>query len=101
MAPLTPLLPPTPGDVIWGKSSVFWIASVSRQAGKTGWMGSTGTRHRSHTSHNFRVCQTVGVRAGGAPDEVVCEENVSQIYRTLLGCLRDYTTDSRGDVGAW
>ncbi|GAB5581455.1 tubulin-specific chaperone D isoform X1 [Prionailurus iriomotensis] len=48
-----------------------------------------------------RVCQTVGVRAGGAPDEVVCEANVSQIYRTLLGCLRDYTTDSRGDVGAW
>ncbi|EFB29985.1 hypothetical protein PANDA_016130 [Ailuropoda melanoleuca] len=48
-----------------------------------------------------RVCQTVGVRAGGAPDEVVCEENVSQIYRTLLGCLHDYTTDSRGDVGAW
>ncbi|XP_032285686.1 tubulin-specific chaperone D isoform X3 [Phoca vitulina] len=48
-----------------------------------------------------RVCQTVGVRAGGAPDEVVCEENVSQIYRTLLGCLHDYTTDSRGDVGTW
>ncbi|XP_027968199.1 tubulin-specific chaperone D isoform X4 [Eumetopias jubatus] len=48
-----------------------------------------------------RVCQTVGVRAGGAPDEVVCEENVSQIYCTLLGCLHDYTTDSRGDVGAW
>ncbi|XP_032726201.1 tubulin-specific chaperone D isoform X3 [Lontra canadensis] len=48
-----------------------------------------------------RVCQTVGVRTGGAPDEVVCEENVSQIYRTLLGCLHDYTTDSRGDVGAW
>ncbi|XP_059006169.1 tubulin-specific chaperone D isoform X2 [Mustela lutreola] len=48
-----------------------------------------------------RVCQTVGVRTGGAPDEVVCEENVPQIYRTLLGCLHDYTTDSRGDVGAW
>ncbi|KAF0887111.1 TBCD protein, partial [Crocuta crocuta] len=48
-----------------------------------------------------RVCQTVGVRAGGAPDEVVCEANVSQIYHTLLDCLRDYTTDSRGDVGAW
>nr|XP_045746113.2 tubulin-specific chaperone D [Mirounga angustirostris] len=48
-----------------------------------------------------RVCQTVGVRAGGSPDEVVCEENVSQTYRTLLGCLHDYTTDSRGDVGAW
>ncbi|XP_047565285.1 tubulin-specific chaperone D isoform X2 [Lutra lutra] len=48
-----------------------------------------------------RVCQTVGVSTGGAPDEVVCEENVSQIYRTLLGCLHDYTTDSRGDVGVW
>nr|XP_008533177.1 PREDICTED: tubulin-specific chaperone D isoform X2 [Equus przewalskii] len=48
-----------------------------------------------------RVCQTVGVKAGGSPDEVVCEENVAQIFRTLLDCLRDYTTDSRGDVGAW
>uniref|UniRef100_A0A8C3W5F8 Tubulin-specific chaperone D n=1 Tax=Catagonus wagneri TaxID=51154 RepID=A0A8C3W5F8_9CETA len=48
-----------------------------------------------------RVCQTVGVRAEGAPDEVVCRENVSQIYRTMLDCLGDYTTDSRGDVGAW
>ncbi|XP_070340005.1 tubulin-specific chaperone D isoform X5 [Equus asinus] len=48
-----------------------------------------------------RVCQTVGVEAGGSPDEVVCEENVAQIFRTLLDCLRDYTTDSRGDVGAW
>ncbi|KAK1330682.1 hypothetical protein QTO34_008619 [Cnephaeus nilssonii] len=48
-----------------------------------------------------RICQTVGVRAEGTPDEVVCKGNVSQIYCTLLDCLRDYTTDSRGDVGAW
>ncbi|XP_036159520.1 tubulin-specific chaperone D isoform X2 [Myotis myotis] len=48
-----------------------------------------------------RICQTVGVRAEGTPDEVVCKGNVSQIYSTLLDCLRDYTTDSRGDVGAW
>ncbi|XP_036125871.1 tubulin-specific chaperone D isoform X1 [Molossus molossus] len=48
-----------------------------------------------------RVCQTVGVRADGRPDEVVCRENVAQIYCTMLNCLRDYTTDSRGDVGAW
>lgn len=41
------------------------------------------------------------MRAEGAPDEVVCRENVAQIYGTLLACLRDYTTDSRGDVGAW
>ncbi|XP_053517293.1 tubulin-specific chaperone D isoform X4 [Artibeus jamaicensis] len=48
-----------------------------------------------------KVCQTVGVRAEGAPDAVVCRGNVAQIYRTLLACLSDYTTDSRGDVGAW
>ncbi|XP_016070936.1 PREDICTED: tubulin-specific chaperone D [Miniopterus natalensis] len=48
-----------------------------------------------------RICQTVGVRADGTPDMVVCKGNVSQIYCTLLDCLSDYTTDSRGDVGAW
>ncbi|XP_066237763.1 tubulin-specific chaperone D isoform X2 [Saccopteryx leptura] len=48
-----------------------------------------------------RVCQTVGARAEGSPDEVVCRENASQVYCTLLDCLSDYTTDSRGDVGAW
>lgn len=47
-----------------------------------------------------RICQTVGVKPG-APDEAVCRENVSQIYSTLLGCMNDYTTDSRGDVGGW
>ncbi|XP_012511897.1 PREDICTED: tubulin-specific chaperone D [Propithecus coquereli] len=47
-----------------------------------------------------RICQTVGVKAG-APDEAVCRENVSQVYGALLGCMGDYTTDSRGDVGAW
>ncbi|XP_075418553.1 tubulin-specific chaperone D isoform X2 [Tenrec ecaudatus] len=48
-----------------------------------------------------RVCQTVGVNAEGSPDEVVCEVNAPQIYSTLLSCMSDYTTDSRGDVGAW
>ncbi|KAJ8793103.1 hypothetical protein J1605_003780 [Eschrichtius robustus] len=48
-----------------------------------------------------RICQTVGVQAEGTPDEVVCREDVAQVYCTLLGCLSDYTTDSRGDVGAW
>lgn len=57
----------------------------------------------SWVSHvfNFRICQTVGVRAEGPPDEALCRENVSQIYCTLLDCLKDYTTDSHGDVGAW
>ncbi|XP_040606163.1 tubulin-specific chaperone D [Mesocricetus auratus] len=48
-----------------------------------------------------RICQTVGVKAEGPSDEVVCKENISEIYSALLDCMNDYTTDSRGDVGAW
>ncbi|XP_048222175.1 tubulin-specific chaperone D [Perognathus longimembris pacificus] len=46
------------------------------------------------------ICQAVGVKAEGPPDEAVCRENVSEIYTTLLDCMSDYTTDSRGDVGS-
>ncbi|XP_052612705.1 tubulin-specific chaperone D isoform X3 [Peromyscus californicus insignis] len=48
-----------------------------------------------------RICQTVGVKAEGPPDEVMCKENISEVYTALLDCMNDYTTDSRGDVGAW
>ncbi|XP_057630408.1 tubulin-specific chaperone D [Chionomys nivalis] len=48
-----------------------------------------------------RICQTVGVKAEGPPDEVMCRENISEVYTALLDCMNDYTTDSRGDVGAW
>lgn len=47
------------------------------------------------------VCRTVGVGAEGLPAEGLCRENVGQVYGTLLAGLQDYTTDSRGDVGAW
>uniref|UniRef100_A0A6Q2WXQ2 Tubulin-specific chaperone D n=1 Tax=Esox lucius TaxID=8010 RepID=A0A6Q2WXQ2_ESOLU len=52
-------------------------------------------------SLSLRVCVTAGVSAQGSTDSVVCEGNVSMIYRALLDCLSDYTLDSRGDVGAW
>ncbi|KAF4073649.1 hypothetical protein AMELA_G00245720 [Ameiurus melas] len=48
-----------------------------------------------------RVCVTVGVCAQASPDSAVCEGNVSGVYETLFTCMNDYTTDSRGDVGAW
>lgn len=47
-----------------------------------------------------RICQIVGVKLG-VLDEVVCRENVFQIYFMLLGCMNDYIMDSRGDVGGW
>uniref|UniRef100_UPI00398F11B9 tubulin-specific chaperone D n=1 Tax=Pristiophorus japonicus TaxID=55135 RepID=UPI00398F11B9 len=48
-----------------------------------------------------QVCKTVGVNEDGPCDQVICRSNVSQIYDTLLDCMNDYTTDSRGDIGAW
>ncbi|XP_058024468.1 tubulin-specific chaperone D [Ahaetulla prasina] len=48
-----------------------------------------------------KVCLTVGVNGEGSPDEFVCKSNVTEIYNIFLDGLNDYTTDSRGDVGAW
>uniref|UniRef100_A0A8C6YE40 Tubulin-specific chaperone D n=1 Tax=Naja naja TaxID=35670 RepID=A0A8C6YE40_NAJNA len=48
-----------------------------------------------------RVCLTVGVNGEGSPNEFVCKSNITEIYNILLDGLNDYTTDSRGDVGAW
>ncbi|XP_068120196.1 tubulin-specific chaperone D-like [Hyperolius riggenbachi] len=47
------------------------------------------------------VCQTVGVQTDGSLNDSLCRENVPLVYNTLLNCMDDYTTDSRGDVGAW
>uniref|UniRef100_A0A672MDX2 Tubulin-specific chaperone D n=1 Tax=Sinocyclocheilus grahami TaxID=75366 RepID=A0A672MDX2_SINGR len=47
-----------------------------------------------------QVCVAVGVCAQGSPDRVLCESNIRPVYEALLGCMNDYSTDSRGDVGA-
>nr|XP_020023721.1 tubulin-specific chaperone D-like [Castor canadensis] len=47
-----------------------------------------------------RICQTVGVKEDGTPDEAMCRENISEVYAALLDGMDDYTTDSRGDVGS-
>ncbi|XP_026523386.1 tubulin-specific chaperone D isoform X1 [Notechis scutatus] len=48
-----------------------------------------------------KICLTVGVNGEGSPNEFVCKSNITDIYNILLDGLNDYTTDSRGDVGAW
>ncbi|XP_076000316.1 tubulin-specific chaperone D [Genypterus blacodes] len=48
-----------------------------------------------------QVCVKVGVCAHGSADSVLCSENVADVYAALLDSICDYTTDSRGDVGAW
>ncbi|KAF7225520.1 tubulin-specific chaperone D [Nothobranchius furzeri] len=47
------------------------------------------------------VCVKAGVCAHGRPDSTLCSNNIADVYGVLLSCLNDYTTDSRGDVGAW
>ncbi|XP_045891723.1 tubulin-specific chaperone D [Micropterus dolomieu] len=48
-----------------------------------------------------QVCVKAGVCAHGSPDSTLCAENVAEVYGALLNSMNDYTTDSRGDVGAW
>uniref|UniRef100_A0A8D0CXB9 Tubulin-specific chaperone D n=1 Tax=Sander lucioperca TaxID=283035 RepID=A0A8D0CXB9_SANLU len=48
-----------------------------------------------------QVCVKAGVCAHGSPDSALCSENVAGVYGALLNSMNDYTTDSRGDVGAW
>ncbi|XP_022110714.1 tubulin-specific chaperone D-like isoform X2 [Acanthaster planci] len=48
-----------------------------------------------------RICKTVGIKADGDPTCLVCGDNIGMVYSALLGAMKDYTTDSRGDVGAW
>lgn len=48
-----------------------------------------------------KVCKTVGVKADGSPSDALCKDNVPQLYNIFIHCMHDYTTDSRGDFGAW
>ena len=48
-----------------------------------------------------RLSLTVGVVEKGDPRDVICQSNIDAIYSCLFEAMRDYTLDSRGDVGAW
>uniref|UniRef100_A0AAY4BP34 Tubulin-specific chaperone D n=1 Tax=Denticeps clupeoides TaxID=299321 RepID=A0AAY4BP34_9TELE len=62
--------------------------------------GSTGTGFSGAVRYDIMVCKSAGVCARGSPDCVLCAGNVGGVYTVLLDCMDDYTTDSRGDVGA-
>ncbi|XP_043956093.1 tubulin-specific chaperone D [Gambusia affinis] len=48
-----------------------------------------------------QVFLKAGVCPHGSPDSVLCSENVVEVFDFLLCSINDYTTDSRGDIGAW
>ncbi|XP_060071725.1 tubulin-specific chaperone D-like [Ylistrum balloti] len=47
------------------------------------------------------VCKSVGVDKDGDQSQVLCSQNISEVYDTFFSAMQDYTLDSRGDVGAW
>ena len=47
------------------------------------------------------ICERVGVDWNGSSDSVVCCDNIDIIYHTFFLAMKDYTLDSRGDVGRW
>ncbi|KAJ8318891.1 hypothetical protein KUTeg_003982 [Tegillarca granosa] len=48
-----------------------------------------------------RLCKTVGVQTGGLSSQVICKDNIPELYDCFFVAMKDYTLDSRGDVGAW
>ncbi|KAM8845147.1 tubulin-specific chaperone D isoform 1-T1 [Spinachia spinachia] len=48
-----------------------------------------------------QVSVKVPVCAHACPESALCSENIADLYGSLLNRMNDYTTDSRGDVGAW
>jgi len=45
------------------------------------------------------VCKRVGVDWAGSADCVICRDNVDIIYNVFFAAVKDYTLDSRGDIG--
>ncbi|XP_077980737.1 tubulin-specific chaperone D-like [Glandiceps talaboti] len=47
------------------------------------------------------LCNTMKVEADGSPNHSICKDNIKDIYDALHLAMKDYTLDSRGDVGTW
>ncbi|XP_067672679.1 tubulin-specific chaperone D-like [Haliotis asinina] len=47
------------------------------------------------------IVKTVGVIPTGCPSSCICPDNISTVFNALLAAMKDYTLDSRGDVGSW
>ena len=47
-----------------------------------------------------RICVTVDILPKGSDGFALCDETLNVAYEAMLTAMQDYTTDSRGDVGA-
>eukprot|EP00731_Ephydatia_muelleri_P028539 Em0020g183a len=54
---------------------------------------------RSAIAALISLCRTVGVASNGSPDQTMCPLNLSRVFQSSFAGVKDYTTDSRGDIG--
>ncbi|XP_030591993.1 tubulin-specific chaperone D isoform X1 [Archocentrus centrarchus] len=89
-----------PRFMIHGKLKQI-VESLRQMCTETQKQGSFTEARRDAVTSIAQVCVKAGACAKGSPDSALCLENVAEVYGTLLSSMNDYTTDSRGDVGAW
>ena len=55
---------------------------------------------QTHPTLPVRICVTVDILPLGSEGFSLSEETLTVAYEAMLTAMQDYTTDSRGDVGA-
>lgn len=48
----------------------------------------------------FSICCSVDISKDGPSSHVLCESSIDKVFVALFAAMEDYTTDSRGDIGA-
>ncbi|XP_031592420.1 tubulin-specific chaperone D isoform X1 [Oreochromis aureus] len=89
-----------PKFMIHGKLKQI-IEGLRQMCAETQKEGAFTEARRDAITSIAQVSVKAGACAEGSPDSTLCSSNVDEVYGTLLSSMIDYTTDSRGDVGAW
>uniref|UniRef100_A0A3Q4HW81 Tubulin-specific chaperone D n=1 Tax=Neolamprologus brichardi TaxID=32507 RepID=A0A3Q4HW81_NEOBR len=90
-----------PKFMIHGKLKQVCLKCLRQMCAETQKEGTFTEARRDAITSIAQVSVKAGACAEGSPDSTLCSANVDEVYGTLLSSMVDYTTDSRGDVGAW
>uniref|UniRef100_A0AAX7VUP0 Tubulin-specific chaperone D n=1 Tax=Astatotilapia calliptera TaxID=8154 RepID=A0AAX7VUP0_ASTCA len=90
-----------PKFMIHGKLKQVCLKCLRQLCAETQKEGTFTEARRDAITSVAQVSVKAGACAEGSPDSTLCSANVDEVYGTLLSSMVDYTTDSRGDVGAW
>uniref|UniRef100_A0A669EEZ1 Tubulin-specific chaperone D n=1 Tax=Oreochromis niloticus TaxID=8128 RepID=A0A669EEZ1_ORENI len=90
-----------PKFMIHGKLKQVCLKCLRQMCAETQKEGTFTEARKDAITSIAQVSVKAGACAEGSPDSTLCSANVDEVYGTLLSSMIDYTTDSRGDVGAW